>query len=254
MRLVKALVRKPSPKLENGLLTHMTRRGVDADLVLAQWEAYCDILRDWAEVIEVEPAPHQADSVFIEDTTVVYGDTAVIAKPRFPSRQPETVAVEQTLREQGLKIKHLADWGYLEGGDILKYEGTIWAGLSTRTDLDGLDWLKRGLSAYEPTVVTVPMQHALNLKSAVSALPDGTFIAHPKAAPPESYFPGYRRALEPQGSRVLILDGETILMSETATETAAMLKAEGFNVITTAMTELEKCEGGVTSLSIRIRE
>ncbi|MBM9434114.1 dimethylarginine dimethylaminohydrolase family protein [Flaviflexus equikiangi] len=254
MKLLKALVRRPSPQHQNGLLTHLTRSETDPDLALAQWEDYCDILRDHAEVIEVEPAPEYADSVYIEDTAFVYGNTAVMTKLRYPSRQPEHAAVEETLKGLGLEIKRLADWSYLEGGDILKFDDTIWVGLSTRSDLEGVQWLEKALADYAPTVIPVPVQHALHLKSAITALPDGTFLAHPKYAPPESYFPGYRRAPEFEGSQVVLLGDNKVLLSASAPETADMLKADGFDVYTTPMTEFEKTEGCVTCLSIRIRQ
>lgn len=254
MKLVKALVRRPSPKHHNGLLTHMTREETDPDLALAQWEDYCAILGDHTEVIEVEPAPEYADSVYIEDTAFVYDNTAVMTKLRYPTRQPEHAAVEDKLKELGFEMKRLADWAYLEGGDILKFDDTVWVGLSTRSDMDGVKWLGKALQEHQHTIIPVPVQHALHLKSAITALPDGTFLAHPKYAPPESYFPGYRRAPEFEGSQVILLGENKVLMSASAPETEAMLKADGFDVITTPMTEFEKTEGCVTCLSIRIRE
>ena len=254
MDLVTALVRRPSPKHDQGMVTHVERQSGDPDTALAQWDDYCAILRDYTNVIEVEPAPAYPDSVYIEDTAFVYGTTAVMTKLRYPSRQPEHAAVEETLKGLGFEMKRLADWAYLEGGDILKYGDTVWVGLSTRSDMEGVEWLRRSLKEYEPTIVPVPVQHALHLKSAITALPDGSFLAHPKFAPPESYFPGYRRAPEFEGSQVVLLGGNRLLMSATAPETAAMLKADGFDVITTPMTEFEKTEGCVTCLSIRIRQ
>lgn len=254
MRLLKALVRRPSPNHQNGLLTHLKREETDPALALAQWEDYCEILRDYTEVIEVESAPNYADSVYIEDTAFVYGNTAVMTKLRYPSRQPEHAAVAETLEGLGFEMKRLADWAYLEGGDILKFDDTVWVGLSTRSDMEGVEWLGKSLAEYDPTIIPVPVQHALHLKSAITALPDGTFLAHPAYAPPESYFPGYRRAPEFEGSQVVLLGGDTVLMSASAPETAAMLTADGFDVITTPMTEFEKTEGCVTCLSIRIRE
>nr|WP_241698529.1 arginine deiminase family protein [Flaviflexus huanghaiensis] len=252
--MTKALVRRPSPNHQNGLLTHLTRQETDPVLALAQWEDYCDILRDHAEVIEVEPAPQYADSVYIEDTAVVYGNTAVMTRLRYPSRQPEQSAVADTLTHMGMDMKGLADWAYLEGGDVLKFGDTIWVGLSTRSDTDGATWLGKALAGYAPTIIPVPVQHALHLKSAITALPDGSFLAHPDYAPPESYFPGYRVAPEFEGSQVVLLGDNKVLMSSSAPKTEAMLKAEGFDVMTTPMTEFEKTEGCVTCLSIRIRE
>ncbi len=77
----RALVRRPSPRLAEGLLTHLERSPVDADRAMAQWDGYVRAVIDagWA-VVEVEPAPDCPDSGFVEDTMVVYGDVAIISR------------------------------------------------------------------------------------------------------------------------------------------------------------------------------
>ena len=93
----KALVRRPSPRLAEGLVTHIEREKVDADLAVEQWEAYVEALRTngW-ETIEVDPADDCPDSVFVEDTVVMYKNVALIARSgtttRAPSK-PRTVAM-----------------------------------------------------------------------------------------------------------------------------------------------------------------
>ena len=42
---MKALVRRPSPRLAEGIVTHLERQPVDASLALAQWEGYVEALR-----------------------------------------------------------------------------------------------------------------------------------------------------------------------------------------------------------------
>ena len=100
----RALVRRPSPRLAEGLLTHLDRVVVDADLAQRQWEAYVAALREsgW-ETIEVAPADDCPDSVFVEDTVVMYGDLAVITRPGADERKPETAGTEQAL-EHLLKV------------------------------------------------------------------------------------------------------------------------------------------------------
>jgi dimethylargininase len=65
----KALVRRPSPHVADGLVTNIERNPVDSDLALQQWQGYVQALKDagW-EVTEVAPAPQLPDSAFIEDT------------------------------------------------------------------------------------------------------------------------------------------------------------------------------------------
>ena len=53
---LRALVRRPSPRLADGLLTHLDRTPVDPGLAMRQWEGYVAALaaEGW-EVTEVPP-------------------------------------------------------------------------------------------------------------------------------------------------------------------------------------------------------
>ena len=77
-----ALVRRPSPRLDQGQVTHIKRSAVDIPLAMAQWESYVGALQEagW-ETIEVAPSPDCPDSHFVEDTVVVSRDVAVISRP-----------------------------------------------------------------------------------------------------------------------------------------------------------------------------
>ncbi len=84
-----ALVRRPGPRLADGLLTHLERVPVDVDLALRQWQGYVDALRaeGWT-CVEVAPADDCPDAVFVEDTVVAYGDLAVVSRPGALERRP----------------------------------------------------------------------------------------------------------------------------------------------------------------------
>ena len=173
----RALVRRPSPRLAEGLLTHLDRVAVDVDLAQRQWEAYVAALQaeGW-ETIEVPPAPDCPDSVFVEDTVVMYGDLAVLTRPGADERRAEVAGTEQTLRDLGLRIARIESPGTLDGGDVLKHDGTVWVGLGGRTNQAGIDQLAAHLAPLGASVVAVPLTKALHLKSAVTALPDGTVV------------------------------------------------------------------------------
>jgi len=100
-----ALVRRPSPRLADGLLTHIGRSPVDADVAMKQWEGYVRALVDagW-QVTEVAPAPGCPDSVFVEDTVVVYGDLAVIARSGAVERRPEAEGTEKAVAQQDFPL------------------------------------------------------------------------------------------------------------------------------------------------------
>lgn len=125
-----ALVRRPSPHLADGLVTHIERQPVDPELAARQWEAYVDALRGagW-DVVEAPAAPELPDSAFVEDTVVVYGDLAVITRPGALERRPEPDAVEPVLLDLGYRVARIEEPGTLDGGDVLKHGGTVWVGL-----------------------------------------------------------------------------------------------------------------------------
>src|SRR4051812_2865649 len=85
----KALVRRPAPRLAEGIVTHVERTEVDLALALRQWEAYVEVLRgDGWEIVEVPPADDCPDSVFVEDAVVMFRNVAVLTRPGAPSRRP----------------------------------------------------------------------------------------------------------------------------------------------------------------------
>ncbi|MEX0756726.1 MAG: N(G),N(G)-dimethylarginine dimethylaminohydrolase, partial [Acidimicrobiia bacterium] len=90
-----ALVRRPSPRLAEGLLTHLERTVVDYRLALDQWHGYVSAIENngW-KVDYAEPADDCPDSVFIEDSVVIFGDLAVVTRPGAESRRPETASTE----------------------------------------------------------------------------------------------------------------------------------------------------------------
>jgi len=103
-----ALVRRPGPLLGDGLTTHIDRLPVDAGLAARQWEDYVAAFHDngWPTV-EVEPADDLPDAPFVEDTAVVVGDLAVIARPGAEERLPETAGAEVLLAGLGYRIEQI---------------------------------------------------------------------------------------------------------------------------------------------------
>ena len=109
----RALVRRPGPRLEDGLLTHLERAPVDAEKAMRQWFGYVAALQaeGW-ELFEVEPADDCPDAVFVEDTAVVYGDLAVVTRPGADQRKPETTGTEDALLGLGYRVSHIEPPGH----------------------------------------------------------------------------------------------------------------------------------------------
>ena len=250
----RALVRRPGPRLADGLVTHIERSSIDLDLALRQWEGYVAALHaeGW-ETVEVPPADDCPDAVFVEDAVFVYGDLAVISRPGADERKPETAAVEDSLRGLGYRIEHIQEPGTLDGGDVLKHDGTVWVGLGGRTDRSGLEQLAAALEPLSARVVAVPLTTVLHLKSAVTALPDGTVVGYPPLVDDPEIWARFLEVPEEPGSHVVLLDEQTVLMSTSAPRTAGLFADRGLRVVTVDLSEYEKLEGCVTCLSVRLR-
>ena len=251
-----ALVRRPSPLLAEGLVTHIERsEHVDPDLALRQWEGYVAALESagWG-IHQVPPAPDSPDSAFVEDTMVVYGDVAVIARPGAEERWPEIMGAADTVCEFGYRLAHIEAPGTLDGGDVLKYGGTVWVGRGGRTNDEGIAQLASHLEPFGATVVTVPLTKVLHLKSAVTALPDGTVVGYePVVDDPGVWGDQFLGVPEEPGAHVVLLDDDALLMSAAAPRTAELYEARGYRVVPVDISEFEKLEGCVTCLSVRLR-
>ena len=257
------LVRRPSPALADGELTHLERTPIDSALALSQWQAYIDVFatHGWT-VHRVAPADEHPDGVFVEDTVVMFDDLAVLSSPGAASRRDEVRTTEAALRalagELGLEIASITEPGHLDGGDVLKVGRTVYVGLSTRTDAEGAAQLCALLQPRGWQVVAVPISKVLHLKSGVTALPDGTVVGYPAFVDDAGVYPVFLPVPEEHGTAVVDLGvspagRRTILMSADAPRTAELYTQRGLAVVTVAISEFEKLEGCVTCLSVRIR-
>jgi dimethylargininase len=240
--------------MAEGLLTHIKREPVDVELALGQWEAYVAALEasHW-DTVEVPPADDCPDAAFVEDTVVMYADLAVISRPGADERRPETAGTEQTLTDLGYRIERIREPGTLDGGDVLKHGGTVWVGLGGRTNSSGLEQLAELLTPFGATVVGVPVSRVLHLKSAVTALPDGVVVGYAPLVDDPSTWTHFLPVPEEAGSHVVLLGGDTVLMSTSAPRTRELFEARGLDVVATDISEFEKLEGCVTCLSVRLR-
>jgi dimethylargininase len=247
-----ALVRPPGPRLADGIVTHIERTTVDLDLARRQHAGYVAALEThgW-RTRSVPPADDCPDSVFIEDTVVVCDARAVITRPGAPQRRPETAAVDATARELGLDVVRIEAPGTLDGGDVLQVGRTVYVGRGERTNDEGIRQLGDHLAPLGRTVVAVPLREVLHLKSAVTALPDGTLLTWGDLIDRDP-LPAVRVVPEEPGAHVVPLGGADVLIAASAPRTAAEIEALGFAPVVVDITEYERLEGCVTCLSVLV--
>ena len=245
-----ALVRAPSSRLAEGIVTHIARSPLDVALAREQHAAYAEALAAVGWKIEPVPAAEDCpDSVFIEDTVVVFDDLAVLTRPGAAVRRPEVGGVARAVASLGLRTARIEDPGTLDGGDVLQAGTTVYVGRGGRTNADGIRQLRSLLAPLGRTVVAVPLGNVLHLKSAVTALPDGTFLLLPHLVP-AALFPAVRPVEEDSACHVVPLGGDRVLIAASAPRTAGLLEDLGFTPVVVDITEFEKLEGCVTCLSV----
>ncbi len=254
MRSTTALIRPPGARLAEGIVTHIERQPIDTRLAFEQWQGYVEALDAFGwDLIEVPPAEDCPDAVFVEDTVVVYRNTAVISRPGADSRRAETGAVDKVLDALGLSMNRITGPGTLDGGDVLKVGDTVYVGRGGRTNGEGIRQLRRILTPLGAAVVAVPLSKVLHLKSAVTALPDGTVIGYPPLVDDVSMFPRFLPVPEESGAHVVVLDGSHLLMAADAPRSAELFTDLGYEPVTVDISEYQKLEGCVTCLSVRLR-
>jgi dimethylargininase len=250
-----ALVRRPSSRLSDGLVTHIERRPVDVAQALTQWQGYVDALRScgW-QTVEVPAVEDCPDGVFVEDTVVMWGDLAVISRPGADSRKPETAGTEASLVALGYRVHRITAPGTLDGGDVLKVGDRVYVGRGGRTNGDGVRQLRTVLQPLGARVTAVPVTKVLHLKSAVTALPDGCIIGYPPLVDDRSFFPHFVAVPEESGAHVVDLGESRLLLAADAPRTARLLADLGYEPFTVDIGEFQRLEGCVTCLSVRLRD
>ena len=254
----RAVVRRPSPKLADGLVTHIEKAPLDPDLALVQWQGYVDALAaaGW-QIVEMPTAEQCPDSVFVEDVLVVHDGLAVVTNPGAAERKPETDGVAEFAAGLGLDVARIEAAGTLDGGDVLRVvtpeATTMYVGLGSRTNGEGVRQLAELMKPFGVRVQAVPCERALHLKSAVTALPDGTVIGWDPVVDDQEAFPRYEGMPEEGGAHVIQVGENHLIMSSSAPESADLLRGRGYTVTAVDISEFEKLEGCVTCLSVRIR-
>ncbi|PWN94804.1 hypothetical protein FA09DRAFT_332707 [Tilletiopsis washingtonensis] len=278
------LTRLPSSSLAHGLLTHISdaRSSISPARALAQWHAYRAVFAAYGWTLcEVPPCEEAPDSVFVEDVLLYLPSftdvpaALLLTRTPTPSRAPERVGAaafaSSLAASRGLAFLEMPEDAHLEGGDILKLSSsrTLYVGQTSRTSARGLAALRELAEPRGWRVLGVHIDKALHLKSAMTALPDGTILAHaPLLSEEARRLPRLREVHEAEGVAVVHLNrtatataaaGEgsrtkgALLISAAAPRTAQMLREMGWHVECVHIDEFEKLEGCVTCLSVRMR-
>ena len=230
--MLTAITRAVSPALAQCELSFIERNPIDLARASEQHRAYERVLEKLgARLISLPAEPDLPDSMFVEDPAIVLDEVAVIMTLGTETRRKEAATIEAAL-EKYRKIERVTLPGTMEGGDILLIEHRLFAGLSSRTNSDGIRQLSALLAPHGYEVFPVRVTGCLHLKSAVTYLGRNTLLANRAwfdAAP----FAGFDwidvDPAEPHAANALAL-GDTVIFPASFPRTRTRIKARGFQV------------------------
>jgi dimethylargininase len=251
-----AIVRTISRSLGECELLHLPRLTFDLARARAQHEGYVAALRSAGIRVTVLPEePDLPDATFVEDPAVVFDEFALLGRMGVPSREPEMELMARAL--SGLRmLRRITPPGTLEGGDILQAGRTIFAGLSTRTNPEGVRQLAGFARPFGYQVKPVSIRGCLHLKTACTLVDDRLILANPDWIDPAE-FEGFEvlpvAHEEPWAANTLSING-TLFVADGCPRTEALLRSRGLNLRSLDISELQKAEAGLTCHSLVFRE
>lgn len=247
----RALVRPPSKNFSQALSKHPDAESIDLQIARQQHAAYCEALTTAGLTVDVlEPLDDYPDSVFIEDNAVILEGCAVLCSMKATSREGEAKMLADTLRRH-LSVEQLQAPVFMDGGDVLQTEHTVFVGQSERTNLEAVEALQ---SLTSKQVVPVQVKHGLHLKTSVSAIGKNLLVINPSHVETEPFreFEWIEvEENEAYAANCLAL-GNFIILPAGFSKLERQIQKHGLSILPVAMSEFQKADGGVTCLSLII--
>jgi dimethylargininase len=250
--MLTALTRAVSPAMAHCELSFIDRKPIDLARAQDQHRAYERLLeKQGARLLSLPAEPTLPDSMFVEDPAIVLDELAVILPLGTASRRPEAASLAQALAKFRT-LKYVLLPGTLEGGDVLRIGRKLYAGLTRRSNAEGLRQLAAIVKPHGYEVIAVPVSGCLHLKSAVTYLGQNTLLAN------RAWFDTARLGefgwievdpAEPQAANALAL-GTTVILPASFPSTRARIEKQGFHVTSLDISELQKAESGLTCSSV----
>lgn len=196
------------------------------------------------------------DSTFVEDTAVIAGRNAILTRPGAPARIDEVDAIREPLRAFFDEFAEIHEPGTLDGGDVCEAGRHFYIGISRRTNPEGGAQLAAFLArhGYTSSFVDIrDMTFILHLKSGLSYIGDGTFVAIDELLGRIDFERGHVIRTHPgeeYGANCIRVN-DFVLLASGHEELERQLSRHGFSSMVLEMSEFAKMDGGLSCLSLR---
>jgi dimethylargininase len=250
--MLTALTRAVSSRINECELTFIERQTIDIERAVRQHKNYRQLLKSLGlNVIELPADDRCPDCCFIEDTALVLDELAIATRPGSDARRAEIAGVLPTIAKHR-NIVNVEPPATLEAGDVLRIGRDLFIGITSRTNRDGIEFVRKHASPHGYKVHGVEVPGALHLKSVCTAVNERTMLADSSRIDVEP-FAGYELIEVPRdewmAANVLLVNG-TVCMHEGFHKTLALLRERQIRVRTVDISEFLKAEAGLTCLSI----
>ena len=150
-------------------------------------------------------------------------------------------------------IEYIKAPGTMEGGDVMMVGDTFYIGKSARTNDEGIKQFAEILGKYGHTVIEVPLEKVLHLKTGVNYLENnhmlvsGEFIDKPEFS---SYIKHEIPEEEAYAANCIWVNDKVLVPAGYPT-VEKIVKEIGYEVILVDTSEFRKIDGGLSCLSLR---
>lgn len=237
-----------------------TAAPVDTAVAVAQWENLRDTYRRLGHIVDlVDPVPGLPDMVYAANGGLILNGTAIVARFKYPQRQPESIAYAEWMSLHGHTPVHTRHVN--EGqGDLLPVGEMILAGTGFRTDPRAHAEIAELVG--RPVVsLQLVNQRFYHLDTALTVLDDTTIAYYPPAFTDRSR--AQLQTLFPDAIVVgsadahvfglnAVSDGRQVVYPAAAVGFAEQLARAGFEPIGVQMSELLKGGGSIKCCTLEV--
>lgn len=247
-----AITRPVSESIVDCELTFMDRNPINLDKAAMQHAEYETCLADMGcEIVRLPSEPELPDAVFVEDTSVVLDEIAIVTASRAENRIQEIQTVEPLL-SQYRDLKHLELPAILDGGDIIVIDKAVFIGRSSRSNDIAFFQLAEILKPFGYDVIRVKLQNCLHLKTGCTYIGNRTVLINPDWVDISSFSDFTILKIDKKeawASNTIEING-VVLCSSKFPRTNSILEKSGVDIKPVDISEFQKAEAGLTCMSL----
>lgn len=237
----------------------------NVELAKKQWDTLYQTITEkaGADVLIQPPVDGLPDLVFTANAALVYENKAIIAHYKFEERQGEEAHDVAWFKANGFDVTEMPRGIYFEGaGDALIYDGRVFAGYKTRTDIASHNLISTTTGL---PVMSLELGHAkyYHIDVCLCPLPNGYLIYAPSSfdeyglAVIEANVPPQKRIqVDPDEAARFACNAvsinEYIIFNEGSSKLADALREKGFCPLQVNLSEFLKAGGSAKCLTLRV--